>query len=170
MAKKSMLREVLSKPKYDKDEFIIPASDSKGHGTLIGLRCMSGYLRTINEILASKKFPYKTVSDVLRHAIHVHVHWLKEIEPEIRTRLGFVDAALELVRVQQTHMEFLSMIKTVEDTVNKLAQDGMKAEAKKLVKSLLSKIEEDPVDDVWRRKFTTELKSRFGHLFPEWDK
>ncbi len=167
MAKKSLLKEVLTGPKYTKEDFIIPVSDSKGHSSPLGLRCRSRYIRTMHEVLAAGVFPYKTVSDILRHAIHRHLEWLKEIEPDIPISMTYLDAAVDIARVQQMHLDFLNTIQSVSTTVNQLVEVGMEGEAKKMVRSLIDRMEADPLEDAWRKKFTKELKERFGHLLPE---
>ena len=125
--KRSLLREVLTAPKYDVTEFIIPVSDSKGHSTPIALRCQSRFIR-------ARKYPYKTPSDILRHALYRHIHWLHEQEPECASTLVYLDAAVEIGRRQQMHLEFTKTIEYLKSTIDQLEKADMKGEAKKMIR------------------------------------
>lgn len=154
------------KPKYNFEEFIFPASDTKGHSSPIGFRCKSGYLRQMDVFIAAKKFPYKTSSDLLRHALHAHLHWLAELEPKIPVRLSILDAAVELARAQQMLLKYQQTVREIATTVEQLTREGLASEARKLVKNIMQEIEDDPVEDAWKDRLRKELLEKYGYLFP----
>jgi len=162
-----MLREVITGPKYDLQEFIVASSDTKGHSTPIGTRCTYGQVRSVQELLATKKFPYKTTSDLLRHALYRHIVWLSELEPEINISLAYMQIANDIARTNQMHLEFLATIRSVESMVDQLIREGMKVEARAMVREIISKLEEHPSTESWKKKLIEEIKKSFGHLFPE---
>lgn len=154
------------KPKYNPQEFIFPASDAKGHSSPIGFRCRSGYLRDVDVIVASRKFPYKTGSDLMRHALHAHLHYLADLEPKIPVRLSILDAAVELARSQQMLLKYQSTVREISTTVEQLTREGLASEARKLVKNIMQEIENDPIEDAWKDRLRKELLEKYGYLFP----
>ncbi len=165
--KPSMLREVITGPKYDIEEFLVPASDAKGHSTPIGTRCTFGTIRKVQELLAVRKFPYKTTSDLLRHALHRHIEWLCELEPELKIDLSYLRIMKDVAATRQMHLEFLSAIRSVEATVDQLVREGMRSEARRTVQEILDALEGHPSAGVWKKKLIKEIKKSFGHLFPK---
>lgn len=155
------------KPKYRREDFIHPTSDAKGHSSPVGFRCMNGYLRTIDVFVSSRKFPYETASDLLRHALHEHLHWLSDLEPKIPVRLNILDAALELARAQQQLIKYQNTVREISVTVEELNRSGMSGQARKLVKQIMIKIDEDPVEDEWKDRLKKEIGAKYGYLFPD---
>lgn len=153
------------RPKYKKEDFIHPTSDAKGHSSPVGFRCMNGYLRNINVFVASGKFPYETASDLLRHALHEHLHWLSELEPKIPVRLNILDTALELARAQQL-IKYQNTVREISVTVEQLTREGMPGQARKLVKEIMLNIDDDPVEDEWKTRLKKEMEEKYGYLFP----
>lgn len=167
MKKPSMLREVLTGPKYDLQEFLVDSSDSKGHSTPLGTRCTYGQVRSVQELLATKKFPYKTTSDLLRHALYRHIEWLCKLEPEIKINLSYLQIANDIARTSQMHLEFLATIRTVGSMVDQLIREGMRVEARSMVREIISTLEDHPSTESWKKMLIKEIKKGFGHLFPE---
>ena len=170
--KRSFLRAVVEsggqaeKPKYNPRDFIIPTSDSKGHSVPMGFRCMSGYMRDVDVIVSARKFPYRTASDLMRHALHNHLHMLTELEPKIPVRLSILDTAVELARTQQMLLKYQSTVREVANTIDQLTREGLPGEARKLVKDIMVSIEDDPVDDEWKRRLKKEIFDKYSYLFP----
>ena len=161
------LREVLTGPRYELKDFLVPASDTKGHSVPIGLRCTGEMMRNVQVILASNKFPYKTTSDLLRHGFLRHIRWLISLEPEISESMDYMDIIMELAKTQQMHLKFLASIQSIGDTVEKLLQEGMKSEAKFMVQKILEKLDSHSSNDVWKKKLYGDIKKRFKHLLPK---
>jgi len=54
---------------YSLEEFFVKPTDEKGHGDKVSARVPPDLSRLVEVIVASKKFPYKTSSDLFRDAI-----------------------------------------------------------------------------------------------------
>ena len=52
------------------EEWLIPSSDENGHNVRIQTRVPPGYVAAIQKIIQSGDFPYRTDSDLFRHAVH----------------------------------------------------------------------------------------------------
>jgi hypothetical protein len=153
-------------PKYNFADFIYPASDNKGHSSPVGFRCDSKYLRNIDVLVSSRRFPYKTGSDLLRHALHAHLHYLAELEPSIPVRLSILDTAVELARAQQMLLRYQNTVREIATTVEQLTREGLSSEARKLVKNIMQEVEDDPIEDAWKDRLGKELLEKYGYLFP----
>lgn len=60
----------------DRAEWLNPAQNSHGHSVKLACRVMPEIERFFRNVLAEPECPYKTVEDVMRHAINRHVFWL----------------------------------------------------------------------------------------------
>lgn len=166
---KGSLREVTGEgePKYKYEDFIVPASDTKGHSDRLTFRCKGGHLRKASEFIHTRKFPYKTPSDLFRHALYRHLQWLAFLEPTIKTHLGIMEATVEIARTQQILLQFKNTIEEVRETVEQLESVGMRGQARKLIFDIKKMIDAETSDDVWREKLEEELQTRYGHLLKE---
>lgn len=166
---KGSLREVTGKggPEYKYEDFIIPASDSKGHSDRLTFRCKGGYLRKASEFIHTRKFPYKTPSDLFRHALYRHLQWLAFLEPTIKTHLGVLEATVEIAKTQQILLQFKNTIEEVRETVEQLESVGMRGQARKLIFQIKKMIDAETSDDAWKEKLKEELETRYGHLLKE---
>jgi len=65
----------------DYTSFIIPSKDANGNTERLQCRITPSMARQMSIILASKFFPYRTQSDIIRHALNHLFHYLDELEP-----------------------------------------------------------------------------------------
>ncbi len=162
------LREVKQEdPKYSSEEFVIPSSDNKGHSDRITVRCVGGQLRQASELIHARKFPYKTVSDLFRHALYRHLQWLAFLEPKIEIQMGIMEATVEIARTQQILLQFQNTVEEVKETVVQLEKAGMKGQARKLIFNILKRIEAEAGDSVWKDKLREEIQTRYGYLLKQ---
>lgn len=161
MKKKSLLREVITGPKHELKDFLVPSSDTKGHSVNISLRISRNQARLIQEILAAKRFPYKTISDLARHAVFKHLHWLDEIEPELEVDLDYMDIPVEAAMEEQMHLSFLASVRTVETTINQMLNEDMRDAAKEMGRRILEKLDRHSSIDPWKKKLAKELRKKF---------
>lgn len=144
------------------DEFIIPASDTKGHSARCWFRTVPSMLRQVQQILDSKAFPYRTKGDIFRHALHRHMRWLNSIEP-IPSVAGQVDAILEIMRDEEFHNDFALVFDKMGERISQHMANGSEAEARRLVLLVNTHIKGMP-GGYWREKYQKELMARYGHL------
>ena len=156
-------RKKLSKREYK--GFVIPASDAQGHSTKVGFRCNHAYVRRIDIIISSKKFPYKTSSDLLRHALHLHLDYLSKLEPEIGVDMASIEVVNEIINAEQERIDFGKSFEKLSLTVQDLLSRGAGAqgEAKRLVLEVSAKVD-SMGKGYWRDWYSQEIKNRFGYL------
>lgn len=153
--------EKSGKPQYR--DFVIPASDAQGHSTKVGFRCNNAYVRRINIFISSKKFPYKTPSDLLRHALDRHLKYLSQLEPEIGVEMASIEVVNEIINAKQERIDFGKSFEKLSLTVQDLLSRGAQGEAKRLVLEVSGKVERMD-EGYWRDWYSQEIKNRFGYL------
>src|ERR1043165_1023548 len=68
-------------PKYSELEFLVGGTkDTHGELKPVYAKIHEGYLADAHEAWHERKFPYRTMSDLVRHAIVRHVKWLWTLE------------------------------------------------------------------------------------------
>lgn len=152
----------------DPSEFIIPASDTKGHSARHWFRCIPAMARQVEQIIQSKKFPYRTKGDLLRHALHKHMGWLVSVEPMV-TVSGQVDAMLEVMRDEEMSSDFSIVFEKMGERVAQHMASNSQREATRLVLTIQTCVKEMP-EGFWKDKYQRQLKERYGNLIKSTDK
>jgi len=149
-------------------EFIIPASDPKGHSARHWFRCIPAMARQTEQIIQTKKFPYRTKGDLLRHALHRHVSWLSSIEPMV-TISGQVDAILEIMRDEEMNNDFALVFDKMKERIAQHLAIGSRREAARLVLTIQNCIKEMP-EGYWKDRYKNKIKRKYGDLLKGTDK
>jgi len=148
---------------YKEESFIIPASDAKGHSVRQGFRCTPGHDRQMNIILSSRRFPYKTKPDLLRHAMDRHLKWLLTLDsslPSVMTQIGIIT---EILKDEEFHQEFRRIFDRMGDAVANYMSQGSNTEAQRIILQVIAQVKKMP-EGYWRDRYLTEIKQRYGHL------
>lgn len=154
--------KVVEGESQDVIEFKVPASDTKGHSTRMWFRCVPSMGRQVEEIVQSRAFPYRVRGDLLRHALHRHMNWLRSVGP-VKTVSGQVDAILEIMREEEMNGDFEVVFTTLEKRIDGYLKAGDEREAARLVLMVSGHIKEMP-DGFWKGRYEGRLKDRFGDM------
>jgi hypothetical protein len=149
-------------PKLDPIEFRIPATDTKGHNARHWFRCIPVMARQVEQIIQSKKFPYRTKGDLLRHALHRHMGWLLSIEP-VPSVSGQVDAILEIMRDEEMNNDFSLVFDKMAERVSQHLSSGSHREATRLIITIKNCITNMP-DGFWKDKYKKHIEDRYGNI------
>ena len=155
-----------NKRRYAPKDFVIPASDDKGHNTRLQFRCNPAYMRRMDVIISSKKFPYQTTSDLLRDALHRHLNLLRQLEPEIRVELVSIEVVNRIINDKRERIDFTQSFEELARTINDLVARGAVEEAKRTLGEVLETVA-GMEEGFWRNWYTEEVKKRFGYLLDE---
>lgn len=149
--------------KDDSKEFQIPAGDAKGHSVRKAFRMNPQMDMQIEMILGSKKFPYRTEGEFLRHAVFLHLRWIREQAEIPNSILPQIEAIVEMVRIQEGNAQFGDVIAKIVNTVEVLIKGGHKSKASELVDDVLVQVEKIK-DSYWRDKYRREVIKLLGHV------
>jgi hypothetical protein len=144
------------------ENFIIPVKDAKGHDAKMWFRCQPGMVRQMDIVLRSRKFPYRTQSDIIRHAVVRHLEWLETLE-EIPSVMREVDIIMDILRDDQFHHDFGEMFNILQQRVSSHISTGATSEAKRVLAGIAERVKRMP-DGYWKERYEKEIKSRFGHV------
>lgn len=143
-------------------EFRIPASDMQGHSARHYFRTIPQMTRVVAMLVDSKKFPYRTKGDLLRHALHRHVKWLEK-QDKVKSVSGQVNAIVELMRDEEMNSDFMLVFDKLAQRISVHLASGSLGEATRLLRVVQDHIKQMP-DGYWRDRYNTQFKSKFGHL------
>ena len=150
--------------KYDPDNFQIPATDGKGHSARAQCYCSPDIDRTVDEIMASKKFPFRTKGDLFRWALVEGVRKLVQLEPDIdRSYLQQAEAIMDTLRDVERKQAFEVGIRMAAARVGSLLNEGATGEARRVVSEILHKVRQMP-KSYWRLKWEKQIVESWGHL------
>ncbi len=152
--------------RYDPDGFVTPSQDTKGHSAKFWFRAPEGLEAQVGIIMAARRFPYKTASDLYRHALVRHLQWLSTLEPEMKSVMSQVQVVLNLMREEQFNLEYQGVFEEVSRTVSRYLAGGHEVEARRVVERCQSEFEAMP-EGFWRDQYTGELSRRFGYLMQQ---
>ncbi len=148
------------------DSFIIPAGDDRGHSTRLQFRCSPAYGRRIDEVVHSRKFPYKTHSDLLRHALDRHLKYLDELEPELKLDMARIDVINRIINRKREEVDFMKSIDSLAETVYFFVKKEAYQKARETLREILEKVDQIQ-DEYLRSSYKDEIKKRFGYLMRE---
>lgn len=146
----------------DPREFIVPASDGRGHSDRIWLRIQSGHDRQMSIVLNSKWFPYRSKGDIIRHAIVRHLSWLETLAP-MQSVTAQVDSILEMMREEEFNNEFKEVMSRLDDQVSHYLASGQVGRARSLVARVLSKVEQMPESE-WKDSYVQTINEKYSSM------
>lgn len=149
---------------YSQKEFLLPGTDAAGHSKTFGFDCPPGYSNEVSTVLASKRFPYKTSGQLMRHALHRHLVWLTKLEGDLPNDLELLESAGQMIAHQELLLDQVRVMNQLSDVVVALlAQPGLRGEAVRMVWDFREKMQK--LDEpAWRERMLTEIEGRWGNL------
>jgi hypothetical protein len=149
-------------PKYDPSKFIIPPSDSKGVSVRIQARCPPDMQRGIDEVLVSRRFPFKSDGDVIRWCVRQGFKLLNEME-DVNTVGQRVDMLTQLLDEEKSHADFLHSFTRLQESVSRYLADQSPEQAVRVIAMAKHTFESMP-DGYWKDKYLQRLKEQFGSI------
>lgn len=169
MPKRSAPTQAWKEPTFDEydlqvnpDEFIVPAQDDKGHSAREWVRLQPALEADIDYILASKVFPYRTKSDLLRHAIYRHVKWLHRCKEGMPKHLFVAfEAVLEVLRNEELNQQNEHVFERLRSVMEGYLAHGDTGEAKRVLAIIRSKLQ-GVQDSAWKKRYTSKLERTYA--------
>lgn len=148
--------------KYDPADFIIQASDAKGHSERVWCRMQPGHDRQLDVILRSRKFPFRTKGDIIRWAVVRGLRILEQME-EVPSIMKQVDMMMDVLADEQIHHEHMVVFEKTRERVAAYIGSNSIGQARRLVSILKMRADGIP-DDYWRGLYLERLEKEFGYL------
>lgn len=141
--------------------WIYPPHNSEGISYTYQFRGVPQLEHWMDEVVYSRRFPYRNKRDIMRHALHRHMVWLQS-HPGCPHAPSTVQ--IEMMRVLESEdyeQMFAHMMRKMEKLVSKALSEGNPTAAERLAKRLwltISQIEAGP----WREHYLKEVKAKYG--------
>lgn len=146
------------------DNFLISATDDKGHGVKVYFRSPPSLLQQIENMLASRCFPYRNKGELIRHALVRHMYYLRSISSSpIPSVMEQTEIIMEMCRQEDFASSFRQTLAKVAETVNAFMAQGDTGQARKMVLRVQRQINQMP-EGYWRDKYLKQLEINHGDL------
>lgn len=147
--------------KYTMDEFLIPARDTNGHSNRTYFRISPTMERAVSVVLQNKELPYRTASDLMRHAVYRHLGWLHKIEPDMPTHFqASLEAILEIVREDEHRSSMEGVFDTLGRRLEFHLDRGDMGEAYRLAALIRGQIRRI-ADCAWKERYLIRFNRQF---------
>ena len=155
------IEQILGIP-VNMSEFAQPSNDGHGHSAPSRVNFLPGHLAEIENIIASKRWPYRSSHDLIRHAVARHLKWLNVLYPS-PTVLSQIEALLEVLREEQFLVDFDQVFTQAQALVARHVAARQNEMAKALLERLREQIEGMP-EGMWKERYSGQFDERFGGL------
>lgn len=143
-------------------DYIIPAQDAKGHHIRLYCRAQPAVGRLVADVHASRKYPFRTVGDLVRWCVVVGVKRLAT-GGGINSVMAHADAMIEIARDEEFQMQFLEAFTAVQRVIDHFIVANSPGEARRIVSLQRMRIEQMP-EGYWKERYRTELLARWSNL------
>lgn len=149
--------------KAEPEEWLVPPSDrNRQFARLPSIQVPPYMLLAMEKIVGSKRFPYDVMADFIRHALARHVEWLARTDGMFDDHLLVLLQGMSALRHEEVlKREAMTTLTRLEHAMERLLQDGDKAQAFKLAVSVTRFIDKMPVSAT-RNKFTKRFHARYA--------
>jgi len=152
----------------DGRQFVVPSSDSKGKSAQVQFRAQPGHMRQAEILLQSRAFPwYRTLSDMLRHALLRHIIYLESLEPNPDSMLWKLIAMDEVLKDQEIDSAFDKTFSVLDESIRRHMNAGDEDRARKLIYAMWGIIQSASGDDGLKKSYSSRMQKQYGHLLPK---
>lgn len=148
--------------KYAPEDFICAPADSRGVSYRLTFRVMPDIEKSIDQIVASNRFPFTTRGDVLRWCTREGLRALGNMEP-VTSVTKRIDLVSSVLAEENAHAEFMHIFTAIEESINKYLADQAPEQAMRVLALAKHNFEMMP-EGHWRSRYLVELTKRFGQL------
>lgn len=142
---------------YRAEEFICPGQDDHGNSVRLTFRCPPIMERELEIIRDNRHLPYKTTSDIVRHAVLRHVQWLHAMEQMPEHIVSGLAMVMEVCRDAEMRSKLEETFVAMDRIIDRNLQEGNRGEALRLMTECKQKIVKMPASrwkTTWLERFT----------------
>jgi hypothetical protein len=148
---------------YDLDEWLVHGRDDHGSSARMSCNVPPHIERELDVILQSRRFPYRTMSDIMRHALVRHQQWLHELESEMPKHiLGAMEAVVEVTRDTEMRTRLSDTFASLNRQIEQALGDGDVVEAMRVMTLAKAKVRAVP-DTRWRKNWLEQFSRKYGN-------
>ena len=142
--------------------------DEKGHRGQVKFNCPPQIMQVADELIATGRFPFTTRSALFRYLAYSNESLedlvVQSNEPRAITLWGQVRSIERLMAEQMEQARFSENISGLRVVLTMVSDDLSYASER--VREVYKEAKQIP-DEYWRKKYTTAIKTEFGHYLKE---
>lgn len=142
--------------------YTYPSSNSKGEGLRITVRVPPELVRVMQILFDSKRWPYQTFSDLVRHALFNHVEFLDEQSPQ-ENGFQYLLAMIVALNAEDARVHFVRVMAKMQDVVSAHLEHGDLDDAGRVVNQILGAILAMPPGGM-KARYEREIRETYGNL------
>jgi hypothetical protein len=149
--------------KVEPEEWLVPPSDrNRQFSRLPSIQVPPYMMLAMEKIVGSKRFPYEVMADFIRHGLARHIEWIARTDGMFDDHLLVLLRGMAALRHEEVlKREAMTTLTRLEHTMERLLQDGDKAQAFKLAVSITRLIDKMPASAT-KNKFTRRFQARYA--------
>jgi len=149
--------------KYTNEPRLHPATGEEGDSAKFQVRMDPNWIRQMNIIVKSPKFPYVSKGEIARDALFRHFIWLETFEIPEGSILHQIQSMVDMLEEEKIQQGFERVVKNLGERVSYFTQSGARNEAIKCVLRTLGYVDE-MVEGYWKDKFSRTIRERYAGL------
>lgn len=160
----------INQSKYDEAEFLVGRAPKGEQPEREQFKIHAGYAAEIDKWVRSKKFPYETPSDLMRHAVVRHLrYFLPSMEGEVDGSLLHELAQIDEIVVRwKFQNDFVAHLDRIAEQVNlTLQMPGGKREVERMLRDIKRRIDRTRSSfhkGVYQKMFNDRFGGYVNHL------
>jgi len=130
-------------PLNELDNFFVPGRDEKGASQAITIHVPPYLARCLNVLVHSKRFPYVSLEELVRHAAVRHAFWLNAIRVTIQPQMmPMLDMVLEANKDAEFRIKAESAMRLIDGKIDYYMRANEVGEAVKLIGFIMHRVRE----------------------------
>lgn len=147
------------------EDFNFPPSSASAQSVPINFRMPAELNRVMDELFYSRKWSYRTPSDMYRHAMIRHAEWLSDQSPN-KQNTEYLRAMAAALNKESEMTAFQQIMDQLRAQVHAYMDSGAREDAVRTVATQLGAIDGMP-NGPTKTRFRERIHSEFGHLAGE---
>ena len=144
------------------EQFIVPSNNHRGASERITFRCLPELKREIEELFYSKRWPYMTISDLMRHSLYRHAEWLASQSPA-ESNIAYLEALIQDLNREHELVLFQRVVEHLAEIVTEHLNAGDKDDAQRAVGKVLRAVDAMPKGNM-RNRYEKQVLGQYGSL------
>lgn len=145
--------------------YIVPGTDNKGHSQRIWCKLMPQHVRALDAIKTERKFPFRTIGDIVRWAT---VRGITELNRRARSErieslMLQAESIKQILLDEQNAQEFNEFLVSMKNTIRAHMANQAMGEARRVAAMVQTHIDQMP-DGYWKGRYLETMKAEYGHL------
>ena len=149
--------------KFTNEPRLHSAADETGTNTKFQVRINPSWVRQMDIVVKSHKFPYVSRGELARDALFRHFEWLETFAMPNDSILQKIESMVDLLEEAKIQQGFEKVVTGLEERVAYFNQKSARNEAVRCVLRILGYVDE-MADGYWKDQFRKEIKSKYVGL------